>query len=179
MIAFIAPEGNLIKVALVNQGVHVLFDADILGRAGTIDSIFAAKVLRKEGDCYWCDLGLPRPGLLTHEKNPPLLQEGEKVLVQISREAFTDGGEHAIHGQKKPVELTQQIVLAHQSCLYFPRQQRFKQRGASPVLPLTQQQKCLVALFQKINNQFIVSKAPLVLHSGPTVIERFLKGNPP
>ncbi|WP_032112867.1 ribonuclease E/G [Candidatus Paracaedibacter symbiosus] len=178
MVAFLAPESNLVKVALVNQGTPVLFDADVLDRPGTLDTIYAAKILRKETHFYWCELGLSRPGLLTHEKGLPPLQEGEKALVQISREAFADSGESLIHGQQKPVEVTRQIVLGHQACLYFPLQKLFKLRSASPILPLSHQQQYLQTLFEKIEQQFITSSAPAVLSAGPSVIERFLKELP-
>lgn len=176
--AFIDIEANLVKVALVKGGEPILFDADVLERPGQLDTIIAARVLRKEGRAYWCDVGLSRPGLLGQEKDFPPLQEGEKVLVQISREAFLDSGEAIFHTQQKPVELTRQIVLAHQGCLYFPLQDQFKGRSAAPLLPLDQQQGYLKALFADIQQRSLQRGVPAVLLHGPTVIERFLKNLP-
>lgn len=172
--AFIDAENNLVKVALVNGAEPILFDADVLERPGQLDTILAARVLRKEGQAYWCDVGLARPGLLGQEKDFPALQEGQKVLVQISREAFLDSGEAALHARQKPVELTSQVTLAHQGCLYFPLQEQFRGRSAAPLLPLSQQQEFLKALFTDIHHCFLQSSAPTILFQGPTVVERFL-----
>jgi hypothetical protein len=143
-------------------------------RHGQLDTIIAARVLRKEGAAYWCDVGLARPGLLTQEKDFSPLQEGEKVLVQISREAFGDAGEATFHAQQKPVELTRQIVLAHQACLYFPLQGRFKTRSAPPLLPIDRQQAFLKGLFAEVQQRFLQENAPSILLYGPTILERFL-----
>lgn len=176
--AFIDSNANLIKVVLVNGAEPILFDADVVERPGQLDTVLAARVLRKEGKGYWCDVGLSRPGLLAREKDFLPLQEGEKVLVQISREAFLDTGEAALHAQQKPVELTRQIVLAHQGCLYFSLQEQFKVRSAPPLLSLRVQQEFLKAIFGDIQQRFLQSNAPSVLFHGPTVLERFLKNLP-
>lgn len=174
--AFVDDELNLVKVALVKDHVPILFDADVLDRPGQLDTIFAAIVLRKEASFYWCDIGLARPGLLSVEKGFQPLQEGEKVLVQVKREAFLDKGE-AAHHAAKPVELTRQIVLAHQGCLYFALTGQFKPRTAMPVSALSQQQQLLERIFADVQRQGLAT-APSLLLPGPTVLERFLKELP-
>lgn len=176
--AFIDCDGALVKVALVRDGDLKLLDADVLERPGQLDSIFAARVLRKELSSYWCDIGLARPGLLSFEKGFSLLEEGEKVLVQIKREAFLDAGEPAHHHFQKPVALTRNIVLAHQGCLYFALTGHLRARSTPPIQPLDQQRTVLETLFKVVEEKFATSSAPALLLSGPTVIERFLKELP-
>lgn len=173
--AFIDNELNLVKVALVKDNVPIFMDADVLDRPGQLDTIFAATVLRKDTTFYWCDIGLSRPGLLSLEKGFQPLHEGEKVLVQIKREAFLDKGEAAPYSTK-PVELTRQIVLAHQACLYFALTGQFKPRSAAPIFALSQQQQLLKNIFADV--QHGLTAAPCLLLPGPTVLERFLKELP-
>jgi hypothetical protein len=174
--AFVDNELNLVKVALVKDDVPIFMDADVLDRPGQLDTIFAATVLRKDTSFYWCDIGLARPGLLSLEKGFQPLCEGEKVLVQIKREAFLDKGETS-HHFAKPVELTRQIVLAHQGCLYFALTGQFKPRTALPVCVLSQQQQVLERIFTEVQQQCLTSAASLIL-PGPTVLDRFLKELP-
>lgn len=174
--AFVDNELNIVKVALVKDNAPIFMDADVLDRPGQLDAIFAATVLRKDTSFYWCDIGLARPGLLSLEKGLQPLHEGEKVLVQIKREAFLDKGE-ASHHLAKPVELTRQIVLAHQGCLYFALTGQFKPRTALPVCALSQQQQVLENIFVEVQQQSLAS-APSLLLAGSTVLERFLKELP-
>lgn len=172
--ALICQEGNLIKVALVKDGIPIFFDADVIDRPGVLDSIYLAKIIKKESFVYWCDLGLDRPGLLASEKDFPPLREGDKVLVQISREAFEDDAENALNHFQKPVKLTRNIILSHQGCLYFPLKKSFKQRTAFTSLSFSNQENQLKNIYQQIIEKAAQCNIGIV-YSGPSVLERFLK----
>lgn len=176
--AIVCQESKFTKVALLKDGNPLILDADVLDRPGQLDAIYQAKIIKKESNSYWCDVGLNRPALLAQEKELPRLQEGEKVLVQISREAFDDAAETSDNHFQKPVKLTQNIILSHQACLYFPLRDSFKERSASPLSPLASQQQQLKAIYKQIVDNGRLEK-PGMIYAGPTLIERFLKDLPP
>lgn len=176
--AFVEREEALVKVALKKGFVEILLDADLSYREGMLDSIYSAKVVGKEGSSYWCDIGLPRPGLLNKEASFPVLQVGEKVLVQVKREAFLDVAEACHHHSQKPVELTRHLVFSHQGCLYFALKNDYMLRSAEPCLPLETQKQQLQTLYKKVQSQFLTCPSPQLLVAGPSVLQRFLRDLP-
>lgn len=88
---------------------------------GTFDSIYSGRVESVQTMGAFVDVGFVRPALLSHEKNFPKLQEGQRVLVQITREEMDDSGEELIQAvARKGCQVSRKVALASQGLIYHP-----------------------------------------------------------
>lgn len=174
--ALISLQSHLVKVAYLEHQDITYLDADQLSRQGLTDDIYVGRVLRKQHAYYWIDVGLSRPGLLGHEKDFQSLNEGDYVIVQITREAFLDAAEITNSGQKG-VRLTRNLCYISPGIVYSPYRlqpisQRHNSQLAKEALP-----EQLTALHREVLATLKLNKVQLA-HPGPNVVQRFLRDIP-
>lgn|GEM_PF-4329729 len=101
------------KRALTDGQEFLLFDVDELNN-DIIESIYNGRITKVHKDFALVDIGLSRPAILSRF-NKDTFTEGQNILVQIKREAWTDTGEkHRGVDQKAPQVTTHlQIVTPY------------------------------------------------------------------
>ncbi len=107
------------QLAVFDGGDYLSFDRDALDQKATVESVFYGRVQKIVGAFALVDMGLERPGILN---KPVGLKEGDKLFVQIKREAFFDKGELSKGLLRKGEQLTQTVTLITPCFMYFPHQ---------------------------------------------------------
>lgn len=196
-----ATDGTRLAVIQNNQ----IFDLDFFQPedSSTLDSIYSGRVESVQTMGAFVDIGFPRPALLPHEKNFLKLQEGQRVIIQITREEMDDPGEELVQTiARKGCQVSRKITLASQGLIYHPhraqvllsgritdpiQKERLNELGremqgvtfrhASQKMnetELRQQYRDLCEQFHTLTTTPTTSK-PILLQPGPTPLERLLR----
>ena len=169
---------KLTRIAELKDGEVAGFYAIFPEKSASLDSIYSGKAIVKSSHLVFVDIGLKSLGLLKVEKQHPKLTDGQKVIVQINREAFDDSGEHTKEESQKGVKLTRNIRLANRYFVYkIGDQSAMTSRTAAQFAPaqtLEDSEDSLKRLAEQLLHSNL-EPCPRLLYRGSNSLERLLR----
>lgn len=169
---------NLTRIAELKNGEVAAFYAIFPEKSASLDSIYLGKAIVKNSHLVFVDIGLKYPGLLKEDKQHQKLTDGQKVIVQITREAFDDSGEYTKEEPQKGVKLTRNIRLANRYFVYkIGDQSSMTSRTAAQFASdkILENTKESLRKFAEQVQQSNLETCPRLLHRGPNSLERLLR----
>ena len=131
----VSNDASFLKIATIKNGsVWQFFYQPITKQGPFQDDIYLGKVTRITPQFIWVDIGEKNPGVLKRKPKEKPLIEGQKVILQISKEETKDTASY------KGSRLTQNIHIAGKFCIYHPFE---KSTFFSKNLSMTTKQKLL------------------------------------
>lgn len=131
----VSKDSSFLKIALLKRGAIWQFFYQPPTRLAPLQNdLYLGKVIRITPQFIWVDIGEKTPGVLKRKLKVPHLSEGQKIVVQVSKEKTNDAV-----ADKGP-RLSQNIYIGGKFCIYHPFE---KKLSFSQNLSATTQQKFL------------------------------------
>ncbi|MBU6148924.1 MAG: ribonuclease E/G [Verrucomicrobia bacterium] len=111
----VSKDSSFLKIASLKNGkIWQFFYQPFTKYKPSQDDIYSGKVIRVTPQFIWVDIGEKNLGVLKRKLKEKPLIEGQRIIVQISKEEISDIVSH------KGSRLTQNIYIPGKFCIYHP-----------------------------------------------------------